>query len=170
MKSFYPVDSSSHYFKFNVTPCSMLNKSVWYAAVTWIPSESLLPRELYCLNAKKNIVKVMQAKNCHFTLNVSVFKRYVSVINNGIDKLQRWSEIMISKQFVKIGVFEFGLCRFRSSVHWLALRVPVWGSSGTSRKSKQTFAVYKLFWSKNDPRYFKGKKYPSMSGLWICIL
>lgn len=41
LKSFYLVDSSAHYFKFNVTPCSMLNKSVWHAAVTWIPSESL---------------------------------------------------------------------------------------------------------------------------------
>ncbi|XP_031408745.1 lymphocyte antigen 96 isoform X2 [Meleagris gallopavo] len=34
-------DSSSHYFKFNVTPCSMLNKSVWYAAVTWIPKSDV---------------------------------------------------------------------------------------------------------------------------------
>lgn len=48
----------------------------------------------------------MQAKNCHFILNVSVFKRYLSVISSGIDKLQQWTEMMISKQFVKIRVFE----------------------------------------------------------------
>uniref|UniRef100_A0A8C3Q1P3 Lymphocyte antigen 96 n=1 Tax=Chrysolophus pictus TaxID=9089 RepID=A0A8C3Q1P3_CHRPC len=34
-------DSSAHYFKFNVTPCSMLNKSVWHAAVTWIPKSDV---------------------------------------------------------------------------------------------------------------------------------
>ncbi|OXB68727.1 hypothetical protein ASZ78_012926, partial [Callipepla squamata] len=29
--------SASHYFKFNVTPCSILNKSIWHATLTWIP-------------------------------------------------------------------------------------------------------------------------------------
>lgn len=39
----------------------------------------------------------MQAKNWHFILNVNLFKRYFSVINSGIDKIQRRTEVMISK-------------------------------------------------------------------------
>ncbi|XP_072185770.1 lymphocyte antigen 96 [Excalfactoria chinensis] len=34
-------DSSAHYFQFNVTPCSMLNESVWHAAITWIPKSDV---------------------------------------------------------------------------------------------------------------------------------
>ncbi|XP_065608481.1 lymphocyte antigen 96 isoform X1 [Cyrtonyx montezumae] len=35
-------DSSSHYFKFNVTPCSILNKSIWHATLTWIPKSDVI--------------------------------------------------------------------------------------------------------------------------------
>ncbi|XP_040552571.1 lymphocyte antigen 96 isoform X1 [Gallus gallus] len=34
-------DSSAHYFKLNMTPCSILNKSIWHAAVTWIPKSDV---------------------------------------------------------------------------------------------------------------------------------
>ncbi|KFP12360.1 Lymphocyte antigen 96, partial [Egretta garzetta] len=30
-------DSTAHAFMFNLTPCSMMDKSVWKAALTWIP-------------------------------------------------------------------------------------------------------------------------------------
>ncbi|KFQ30799.1 PREDICTED: lymphocyte antigen 96 [Merops nubicus] len=30
-------DSTAHAFTFNVTPCSVTNKSIWKAALTWIP-------------------------------------------------------------------------------------------------------------------------------------
>ncbi|NXF64233.1 LY96 protein, partial [Ciccaba nigrolineata] len=33
-------DSTAHTFKFNLTPCSM-NKSVWKAALTWIPRSDI---------------------------------------------------------------------------------------------------------------------------------
>ncbi|NWW74606.1 LY96 protein, partial [Climacteris rufus] len=34
-------DSTAHAFTFNVTPCTMMNKSVWKAAVTWIPRSDI---------------------------------------------------------------------------------------------------------------------------------
>ncbi|NXL87693.1 LY96 protein, partial [Alectura lathami] len=34
-------DSIAHDFQFNVTPCSILNKSVWQAALTWIPKSDI---------------------------------------------------------------------------------------------------------------------------------
>lgn len=55
MEYFFPVDSTAHDFMFNLTPCSIVNKSVWKAALMWIPSESLLTRQLYSSNAKKRI-------------------------------------------------------------------------------------------------------------------
>uniref|UniRef100_A0A8D2PXB7 Lymphocyte antigen 96 n=1 Tax=Zosterops lateralis melanops TaxID=1220523 RepID=A0A8D2PXB7_ZOSLA len=30
-------DSTAHIFMFNLTPCSTVNKSVWKAALTWVP-------------------------------------------------------------------------------------------------------------------------------------
>lgn len=53
MKYFFPVDSAAHFFMFNVTPCSITDKNVWKANLTWIPSESLLTRQIYSANAKK---------------------------------------------------------------------------------------------------------------------
>ncbi|NXW11313.1 LY96 protein, partial [Fregetta grallaria] len=34
-------DSTAHAFMFNLTPCSILNKSVWKAALTWIPRSDI---------------------------------------------------------------------------------------------------------------------------------
>ncbi|KFP47357.1 Lymphocyte antigen 96, partial [Cathartes aura] len=34
-------DSTAHAFMFNLTPCSVTNKSVWKAALTWIPRSDL---------------------------------------------------------------------------------------------------------------------------------
>lgn len=52
---FFPVDSTAHSFMFNLTPCSTKNKPVWKAALTWIPSECLLTRQLYSGNAENDI-------------------------------------------------------------------------------------------------------------------
>lgn len=52
MKYFFPLDSTTHDFMFNLTPCSTMNKHVWNATLTWIPSESLLTGQLYSANAK----------------------------------------------------------------------------------------------------------------------
>lgn len=55
VKCFFSVDSTAHIFMFNLTPCSTVNKSVWKAALTWVPSESLLTRQLYSGNAENEI-------------------------------------------------------------------------------------------------------------------
>ncbi|NXU27213.1 LY96 protein, partial [Thalassarche chlororhynchos] len=34
-------DSTAHAFTFNLTPCSIMNKSVWKAALTWIPRSDI---------------------------------------------------------------------------------------------------------------------------------
>ncbi|NWR09019.1 LY96 protein, partial [Paradoxornis webbianus] len=34
-------DSTDHAFTFNLTPCSTMNKSVWKAALTWIPRSDI---------------------------------------------------------------------------------------------------------------------------------
>lgn len=34
-------DSTAHAFMFNLTPCSIINKSVWTAALTWIPRSDI---------------------------------------------------------------------------------------------------------------------------------
>ncbi|KFW02725.1 PREDICTED: lymphocyte antigen 96 [Eurypyga helias] len=34
-------DSTAHAFMFNLTPCSLMNKSVWKAALTWIPRSDI---------------------------------------------------------------------------------------------------------------------------------
>ncbi|NXQ90711.1 LY96 protein, partial [Nyctibius grandis] len=34
-------DSTAHAFMFNLTPCSIMNKSVWKAALTWIPRSDI---------------------------------------------------------------------------------------------------------------------------------
>ncbi|NXY13540.1 LY96 protein, partial [Atrichornis clamosus] len=34
-------DFADHTFMFNLTPCSMMNKSVWKAALTWIPRSDI---------------------------------------------------------------------------------------------------------------------------------
>ncbi|NXF39399.1 LY96 protein, partial [Nyctibius bracteatus] len=34
-------DSTAHAFKFNLTPCSIMNKSVWKASLTWIPRSDI---------------------------------------------------------------------------------------------------------------------------------
>ncbi|NWH55176.1 LY96 protein, partial [Fregata magnificens] len=34
-------DSTAHAFMFNVTPCSIMDKSVWKAALTWIPRSDI---------------------------------------------------------------------------------------------------------------------------------
>ncbi|NXO23231.1 LY96 protein, partial [Cisticola juncidis] len=39
--SYTLCDSTVHAFMFNLTPCSMMNKSVWQAALTWIPKSDI---------------------------------------------------------------------------------------------------------------------------------
>nr|XP_013027908.2 lymphocyte antigen 96 [Anser cygnoides] len=34
-------DSTAHDFMFNVTPCTMLNASIWHAALTWVPKSDI---------------------------------------------------------------------------------------------------------------------------------
>ncbi|XP_035172796.1 lymphocyte antigen 96 [Oxyura jamaicensis] len=34
-------DSAAHDFMFNVTPCTMLNTSIWHAALTWVPKSDI---------------------------------------------------------------------------------------------------------------------------------
>ncbi|NXJ72144.1 LY96 protein, partial [Rostratula benghalensis] len=34
-------DSTAHAFTFNLTPCSIVNKPVWKAALTWIPRSDI---------------------------------------------------------------------------------------------------------------------------------
>ncbi|KFP25196.1 Lymphocyte antigen 96 [Colius striatus] len=34
-------DSTAHTFMFNVTPCSLMNKSIWKAALTWVPRSDI---------------------------------------------------------------------------------------------------------------------------------
>ncbi|NXN32825.1 LY96 protein, partial [Nycticryphes semicollaris] len=34
-------DSTAHMFTFNLTPCSIVNKPVWKAALTWIPRSDI---------------------------------------------------------------------------------------------------------------------------------
>ncbi|KAF1494728.1 Lymphocyte antigen 96, partial [Eudyptula minor novaehollandiae] len=34
-------DSTPHAFRFNLTPCSTMNKPVWKAALTWIPGNDI---------------------------------------------------------------------------------------------------------------------------------
>ncbi|NXD81883.1 LY96 protein, partial [Halcyon senegalensis] len=34
-------DSAAHAFTFNVTPCSIMNTSIWNATVTWIPRSDI---------------------------------------------------------------------------------------------------------------------------------
>lgn len=49
---FFLVDSRDHAFTFNLTPCSTMDRYDWKAALTWIPSESLLTRQLFTGNAE----------------------------------------------------------------------------------------------------------------------
>ncbi|NXE21220.1 LY96 protein, partial [Ardeotis kori] len=35
-------DSTAHAFMFNLTPCGIVNKSVWSAALTWIPRSDII--------------------------------------------------------------------------------------------------------------------------------
>ncbi|XP_009962194.2 lymphocyte antigen 96 isoform X1 [Tyto alba] len=39
--SYIFCDSTAHAFMFNLTPCSVMNKSVWKAALTWIPRSDI---------------------------------------------------------------------------------------------------------------------------------
>ncbi|KAM6444381.1 lymphocyte antigen 96 [Rhynochetos jubatus] len=34
-------DSTAHAFMFNLTPCSLMNESIWKAALTWIPRSDI---------------------------------------------------------------------------------------------------------------------------------
>ncbi|KFP96580.1 Lymphocyte antigen 96, partial [Leptosomus discolor] len=34
-------DSTAHVFMFNLTPCSIMNKPIWKAALTWIPRSDI---------------------------------------------------------------------------------------------------------------------------------
>ncbi|NXJ96417.1 LY96 protein, partial [Corythaixoides concolor] len=38
---FFPVDSTAYAFMFNLTPCGIMNKSVWKLALTWIPRSDI---------------------------------------------------------------------------------------------------------------------------------
>ncbi|KAM9387396.1 LOW QUALITY PROTEIN: lymphocyte antigen 96 [Phaethornis superciliosus] len=76
-------DSIGHTFTFNLTPCSIVNKSVWRAALTWIPRSDI------------NFLKIV------FT-----------VWYNG-DKALHWKEILCSGEddkYAECGAVKGGWC------------------------------------------------------------
>ena len=171
----FPVDSTDHAFMFNLTPCYIMNRSVWTTYLTWIPSESLLTRQ-YILTMQK---KRTQAKSWHFILNPKW--RSVSVIKNGIDTFLWWTEMMIcgnKRVWVLFAGAVTGALRADCTVHanlrLLGARPFVWKKQTRFAADKICSTQALLAWRR--PKSFYGERIPlgclSMAGLLprVCML